>query len=776
MILFRTKLFCLLLGGLLAIGTACRRADNGRLQAETGPHDLVFDRLAASWDEALQLGNAFVGELIWQRDSMLRMSLDRIDLWDTRPTDSLSGDRFRFDWVYRMWQEGSYSAVQRKFDEPYDRLAAPSKIPGAAIEFDVRSLGSVRSARLVLADALAEVEWEGGASLQSFVSATEPVGWFRFEGVTPEILPEVIAPRYQLEGELAASSPVGGHDLRRLEYEQGQIEYERRADGGTIRYRQPGYGDFYYDVAVEYRFAEGRLIGAWSITTSGAASAGEPEASELAAEALRRGIRKDYENHRKWWAEYWSRSSVTLPDKVLERQYANEIYKFGCVTRRNSPIIPLQGVWTADNGLLPPWKGDVHHDLNTQLSYWPCYTGNHLDEGFGYLQTLWDQRDVNREYTRQYFGCEGLNVPGVATIEGRPMGGWIQYALSQTVSAWLGHHFYLHWKYSADPDFLREMGYPYLREVATFLEQITVKNERGERTLRISSSPEINDNTPQAWFPTITNYDLALLRSAFREASEMADALELKEESAHWAALEAELPPFDLDSTGALTFAAGSPYDQSHRHFSNALAIHPLSLLDVTHGADEERIVRATIDRFDEHGSSEWVGYTFCWLANMKARALDGEGAAAALRDFADYFCLPNTFHANGQQNGMGKSNFTYRPFTLEGNFAFAAGIQEMLLQSHTGIVRLFPAIPASWRDVSFRDLRAQGAFLISATMTDGRVTEVTIDPTMGGTLKLANPFPAGASPHISGAVSATLDGGVWTIETRKGKPVRLRP
>ena len=58
----------------------------------------------------------------------------------------------------------------------------------------------------------------------------------------------------------------------------------------------------------------------------------------------------------------------------------------------------------------------------------------------------------------------------------------------------------------------------------------------------------------------------------------------------------------------------------------------------------------------------------------MKARAFDGEGAADALRTFAECFCLPNTFHANGDQTKSGKSKFTYRPFTLEGNFAFAAG------------------------------------------------------------------------------------------------------
>ena len=113
------------------------------------------------------------------------------------------------------------------------------------------------------------------------------------------------------------------------------------------------------------------------------------------------------------------------------------MYKFGAATREDSYPISLQAVWTADNGMLPPWKGDYHHDLNTQLSYWPAYTGNHLQEGMGYLNTLWKQRDVYKKYTREYFGTDGMNVPGVCTLTGEPMGGWVQYSMSPTVSAWL---------------------------------------------------------------------------------------------------------------------------------------------------------------------------------------------------------------------------------------------------------------------------------------------------------------------------------------------------
>lgn len=96
------------------------------------------------------------------------------------------------------------------------------------------------------------------------------------------------------------------------------------------------------------------------------------------------------------------------------------------------------------------------------------------------------------------------------------------------------------------------------------------------------------------------------------------------------------------------------------------------------------------MNTLDKYGPGGWTGYSYSWLANLKARAFDGNGAAKALRIFAECFCLRNGFHANGDQSRSGKSGFTYRPFTLEGNMAFASGVQEMLLQSHSGVIRVF--------------------------------------------------------------------------------------
>ena len=725
--------------------------------------DLVFTGLARSWDEAMPLGNAAVGALVWQRDSSLRLSLDRTDLWDLRPVDSLSGDNFRFSWVKEHIRTKDYLPVQKKLDWPYDMNPAPSKIPGAAIEFPLEKIGAPTQVRLYLNNALCEANWADGTQMQTFVHATEPVGWFVFRNLRTPIEPSILTPVYNKTKPDGSLDPVSGQDLHRLGYQQGETVRE----GNRITYHQKGYGDFWYDVVVCWKQEGETLYGTWSVTSS---LSGE-KAAEKAEAALQRGLKQDYQAHLEYWNKYWAQSSVTLPDSILQKQYQNEMYKFASTTREHSYPISLQAVWTADNGKLPPWKGDYHHDLNTQLSYWPAYTGNHLTEGMGYLNTLWNQRDTYKRYTRQYFGTEGMNIPGVCTLTGEPMGGWIQYSMSQTVAAWLAQHFYLHWKYSADRTFLKERAYPFLKDVAIYLEQVSEVTPEGVRKLEFSSSPEVFDNSLQAWFSDMTNYDLAMMHFLFKAAAELAHELNLTDESSHWAALEAQLPDYDVDEEGCLTFAKGYPYNESHRHFSHAMAIHPMGLIDWSDGEKSQHIIRATLNRLDEVGPDYWTGYSYSWLANMKARAFDGKGAAQALRTFAECFCLKNTFHANGDQTKSGKSRFTYRPFTLEGNFAFASGIQEMLLQSHTGTIRIFPALPEEWKDVSFEGLRAMGAFLVSAQMEGGEITRVRIYSEKGGMLKIARPGTLKPDKNY------TLSGpDILNIDTQAGEWIELKP
>jgi len=704
-------------------------------QPQSG-HNLEFTELAQVWDEAMPLGNGMVGNLIWQKNGKLRFSLDRADLWDLRPMENIDFDKWKFKDVYQYWKDDKYAEVQKAFDTPYDKSPAPSKIPAGALEFDIAKLGKVKSVKLDVVTAVCTVEWESGAKLTTFVDAEKPAGWYKFENLSEPVKVELISPAYNRENTEAATSQAR-NDLNQLGYPQGDIV---KSDN-SFTYTQKGWGDFSYQINTSWKDSKNGMTGCWSVSSKNKGWKETPTAENVVKKEMKLGFQNSLKTHLNWWDNYWAKSSVEIPDSLLERQYYLEMYKFGAAARADAPPIALQSVWTADHGKLPPWKGDFHHDLNTQLSYWPSYTGNYLDLEKGFIDWLWKYRPAFKKYTKDYFGAEGMNVPGVTTLEGEPMGGWIQYSMGQSVAAWLGHHFYMHWRYSMDRDFLKERAYPWLKDVALFFDEIAVKGDNGKRKLLMSSSPEIYNNSKKAWFAETTNFDLALIRWTYEKAAELANELGLEKDAEKWTKILNEWPDLAIDSESGFMFAPGFPYNESHRHFSHLMAFHPLGTVDFSNGEKDKKIILNTLKNLEKHGSDWWVGYSFSWEGNLYARAFDGENAARVLRTFAECFCLKNSFHVNGDQCKAGHSKFVYRPFTLEGNFAFASAIQEMLLQSHTGVVKIFPAIPNDWKDAKFDKLRAQGAFLISAKKEGGMVTEVIVFSEKGGRLVLENPF-----------------------------------
>ncbi len=586
------RLIVLLLA--LVLSSCESEIDQGRWKE----HHLIFDELASTWDEAMPLGNGIVGSLVWQKKGKLRFSLDRADLWDLRPMENIDFDTWKFEDVYEHWKADRYEKVQQAFDVPYNKLAAPSKIPAGALEFNIESLGEVISVKLEVETACCIVEWDGGIKLTTFVHADKPVGWYKFENLSDPVQISLVSPAYHREHDEGFTSQ-SRNDLNQLGYAQGNIEEGEN----SITYDQKGWGDFSYQIHTQWEKSRDVLTGVWSVSAANSHWEATPLASEVVSEELSLGYKSSLDEHFSWWSNFWNQSSVSIPDSLLEKQYYLEMYKFGSAARKDAPPIALQSVWTADHGKLPPWKGDFHHDLNTQLSYWPAYAGNCLNLEEGFLNWLWKYRPAFRKYTRDYFGVDGLNVPGVTTLEGEPMGGWIQYSMGQTVSAWLSHHFYLHWRYSMDRDFLENRAYPWLQEVAVFLDQISVRSEDGKRRLKMSSSPEIYHNSREAWFAETTNFDLALIRWNYEKAAELAMELGWDEEARKWKEILKEWPELTVDPETGFMFAPGFPYDESHRHFSHLMGYHPLGLADFSNGEADKKIIRNTLMNLEEQGS-----------------------------------------------------------------------------------------------------------------------------------------------------------------------------
>lgn len=732
-------------------------------------HSLIYDDPALVWDEAFPLGNGLLGALVWGDGKPLKISLDRTDLWDLRPVPEFHSDEYSYELMRQWVRDGRIEDLRRVYEAPYNR-PAPTKIPAGRIEIDLGADVGFHQAVLSVGDGVANVYFQNGALARVWVDAENTVGRIRIEG-SKNLHAEVVAPAFGGSDQTEDRPAISMGELGRLGYSAPKTMEESAFSG----FLQEGWGEFRFAVALVWEEDGGAWRGAWSIATSEESDDPLSLAQKRAAAALKEEDEASLARQTEWWKNYWDKGWITVPNETLQNQWQLEMYKFGAAARPDTPPITLQGPWTADNGQLPPWKGDYHHDLNTELSYWPCYSGNRLEEGLGFLNWLWATRENCIDWTKRFYGLPGMNVPMTADLLNRQIGGWHQYTHSATTASWLAHHFYQHWRYSMDREFLEGRAFPYLRDVSVFLESLLVEDDRGRLTLELSSSPEIHDNRLEAWFKSITNYDLALIAWTFDKTAELAEELGRMEEAEHWRGVREKLPELAVAEDGFLLVSQTEPLHESHRHHSHLMAIHPLGLIQWERGGEDRRIVEATLAEMERLGSSMWTGYSFSWAGSLWARAKQGEKAERALEIFSKAFCLRNSFHCNGDQSGEGYSNFTYRPFTLEGNFAMAAGLQEMLIQSHADSIEVFPAVPSSWQSASFEKLRTEGAFVFSATRKDGAVSEVRIESEKGGVCRLKNPF-AEAEFEVVGGAPTTVQtvGEDLVFKTDAGQVVQL--
>ncbi|HRI21911.1 MAG TPA: glycoside hydrolase N-terminal domain-containing protein, partial [Panacibacter sp.] len=185
-------------------------------------HNLVFDSLAKHWDEAIPLGNGMLGALVWQKNDRLRVSLDRADLWDKRTAIDLSKFNFRF--VQQQVAKNEYDTVHKLGDWPYDNIAYPTKLPGGALEFDIPKPGAVKNVSLDISNGLCVVNFANGIRFNSYIHATDNVGYFGFENMSDDkFIPALIVPDYNGTAINENDDSHAGEGLKVLGYAKGTV-------------------------------------------------------------------------------------------------------------------------------------------------------------------------------------------------------------------------------------------------------------------------------------------------------------------------------------------------------------------------------------------------------------------------------------------------------------------------------------------------------------------------------------------------------------------------
>ena len=726
-------------------------------------HDLVWEKPPVRWLDGIPLANGDMGVLIWGDGGPFKFTLDKYDAWETTERILGPGD-LTYAKLRRLVEQGKRVEAERAMRTQHlypDGAPHPTRLPMPRLEIDFGQPLVWSHARLGLRTATATVVGTAdGRPLQltCAVSAEQNVLLVRMKGVS--------AANARIRVGLDHLNDSAKQTLKRWGYPDPVTTSS--PDGGTLSLTTPsGYA---------YAIAWKRVHGPGDVhvlALSLISSLDAPDPLAAAGEIVDRYARTtvDLSAHEAWWAEYWKRSYLTIPDARLEALYSIEMYKLGCLSRPGKMPITLQGLWTLDGGM-PPWAGDYHLDMNVQQSYWPIYTANRLELGEPLYRTFSACLPRWRKQCQQFFGFDGIWSGCAIGPRGERVFGYTGVELWPGNAAWLAHHYWLHFLYSQDKKFLREQALLIIRPAFLTYANLLERGDDGKLHVPFSYSPEWGEGGISS-FCRDPNIDLALIRflgGAILEADKLLPEADPLADRAR-EVLE-NLTGYQIKNN-RLMVRADATLSHSHRHHSHLAAIHPLGLLTVDGSESQRTLIQNSLHDIRVQGTGQWTGWAYPWMSLIASRAELGNMAWQMLDTYANAFIKPNTFHVNGDPRRFGVSLFTYEPMTLEAGFGAAAAIMEMLLQSHGGRIRLFASTPDRWHDAYFANLRAEGAFLVTAKLTKGKVRFVQLTSEVGHPCRMRNPFDGQPVVLRKGdpetGESVTLSGEILEFETQPG-------
>lgn len=712
-------------------------------------YNIKSSKSILNWDEAMPLGNGKIGALIYG-DGPLKISLDRVDLWDKRVNPKTLEKGFNFKNLTDLslsdkaedWKER-----ERLFEDIFTEKPYPSKITAGRLELDFGEKCSIINSEIDIYKAIAKISVGENLKIEAFTSATEFVGVMKVEG---DYKLDIHIPEYlsRPEGE-NGFDPNGGFC-----YPKASVV----KDGEFTYYSQSTFTNFKFGIVVLEKAVNGLKEIYFTIATT----VNGEDFIDLAKEDLLKASQKGYDKlkaeHEKWWKKYWAKTEISLGDELIEKVYYRSWYLFASCSRKGYYPMPLQGVWTADNGTIPPWKGDYHYDTNTELSYQAYLKADRLEEGRVFIDYLWNMRSQFKTFAREFYGVNGLMIPSCATIDGKAMGGWAHYSLSPTMTIWTAQSFDEYYIYTGDRAFLKNRAYPFFREVGKAIKGL-LKEKNGKLYLPLSSSPEIFDDTRRAYLEPNSNFDLALLIYLYKTLVKYCEELGL--DKCEYEQNLAKLDDIAISQDGVVMLDKTQLLPESHRHFSHVMCLYPLHIIN--YDSDEnKRIYEATLLHLEQLGTGWWVGFSFAMSAQIYAMAKNGNSAYEKLRQFALGFVADNGFHLNGDFKNFGFSQWHYRPFTLESLYGYADAIHETLMQDHMGFIDLLPAVSQLLGKVSFKKMRSVGGVMVSCNGENGRVLDATFTSKKPIKIKVKNNFNSEILTIVS-------NGEVKQIRAKKG-------
>lgn len=411
-------------------------------------------------------------------------------------------------------------------------------------------------------------------------------------------------------------------------------------------------------------------------------------------------------------------------------------------TRPGSLPPNLQGLWA--DGVGTPWNGDYHTNINIQMNYWPLEQAG-LSELYQPLTTLIERLiPSGRETARTFYGerAQGWVLHMMTNVWNYTAPGeHPSWGATNTGGAWLCAHLWENYEYTQDIDYLKRI-YPILKGASEFFYSTMVKEpSKGWLVTAPTSSPENaffvgDDPTPVSicMGPTM---DVQLLTELYSNVIEA--TLILNCDADYAAKLREALgkfPPMQISKEGYLQewLEDYKEQDVHHRHVSHLYGLHPGHLISPDATPELANACRVSLNRRGDGGT----GWSRAWKINFWARLGDGDRAWTLFKSLLHPAVDPQTKrHGSGTFPNLFCS---HPPFQIDGNFGGAAGVGEMLMQSHEGFIHLLPALPKSWHTGSFHGMKARGGVSVGLDWKERKVVKATFTAAVSGNFQVMMP------------------------------------